>query len=1529
MRKILKLSSPIFFTTFLALLLSFVCVGYSVVLDEPKDKTQNPTAKPEYVQGEVLVKFRDGVDPSTVLGSLNMQSPNIDRIHSIKPVAAKFKKDYKLDKEPGNNGWYSFLGKNYKEISDIPDDKAFEQAYTTMPEVEKGLYRTYKVKLPEGMGVEEAVAKLKDDPNVEFAQGNGKMIPYMTPNDPYYSTSGAWGQSFDDLYGLKKLQCAQAWDLSQGEGVVVAVIDTGIDYNHPDLSVNIWTNADEIPGNGIDDDGNGYIDDVRGYDMSDNDSDPSDYYGHGTHCAGTIAAVGNNNIGVIGVAPRAKVMPVKIFPNATSDVCIQGIKYAADNGAKVLSNSWGPSGRQPSNPALEQAIDYAYSKGCIIVFAAGNAGDEVQYYSPANYSKVITVAATDNNDQQAPFSNYGANIDVAAPGADVLSLRASGTDMYSDGNHFVPAGNTNAQYYRSDGTSMACPHAAGTSALIIKLHPDWTAEQIRNVLKSSSDPIITTTYVGQGRLNAFKAASISTIMPDAKLGELGTADIFDIIGTAGGANFSRYELYAGGGFLPQSWTLLAMSSSPVINGVLCAAFDKRVYASDGFTIKLEVYDTAGRKIEKRLISGRIDQSPITFPLHNDILKRGKVIEIRGSIWADATNIKLEQAKGLSGTPVWTNSGITLTGQREGIIARWDTSVLPHNDFYSLRITLDLPCGTRTDTVDWVYLDDKMREGWPVHISNHGTNWADNEQQMVVADIDLDGCKEVITCEIDSSGEPPDNWNYFLCVYGHDGTLRWKRALPSVGEYPIKIMSQKIPAVGNIDNDPQLEIVITGGTDYRNKSALYAFKSNGDLAAGNWPISALSEFDASNLSTNLIADINGDGKNEIVSMSTIGCNGVLITDGLGNKISSFALPNILHGNLLMPGKGVVGQFDSDGQLEIAVQYDASKLAIFKLDGTILPGWPVDTGGRSVQGALSAGNIDGSGDGLDELMVSVRNTDGSSSLFIYDRSGNLLPGWPVIFSWSPPCSLADFDNDGDLEICLNIGEQLCVYHHTGIVAAGWPQFFTKYYTCSYESPVIADVNGDGAPDIIVSAGGRMMPEYPEALQRKLLGRIVAFGFDGTPIKLNGDPSMDDIYHEGTGFYNGPPPTICDMDNNGKLDIVVSSPYTLGVGRNNRYEKKRCSITAWELEVPYNPLKSPWPMWQCDIGHTGRYVNAKANRSPALAAIGNKTIKVGDLLTFIISATDPENNPLTYSASNLPAGASFNSGTLTFSWTPASNQAGTYNVTFTVSDGSSTDSETITITVNNVNAPPSVGEMTPSAGSSRAGQKWIFSTSFIDNDGYSDIDSVYLHMYLPSGGIAAYFVYSQKVNKIYLGDRYQNYVGGSGPGSADTIENSDIAIDCSQTTITVSGGTLTVNWAVIFKSPLAGNTYNFYLSAMDSNGASSAYLNKGSRTVTSSNNPPVFNLIGSKSVNEGQPLQFTVSATDTDDDALTYSISGLPAGAAFDTATRTFSWTPAYIQAGPYNVTFIVSDGTVSVSEAITITVNDANAPLYLIL
>lgn len=340
-------------------------------------------------------------------------------------------------------------------------EKAFNQLYEKMDEAEKSLYRIWYIDLKDDADVDGLLKDLKENPNIQFAEIDELNNLHYNSNDAYYP----------QMYGLHKTQANCAWDKSEGKDIVVAVLDTGVNYNHPDIKNNMWQN------------GSGHY----GYDFSDNDTNPIDYHGHGSHVAGTIAAIGNNNIGIIGVAPKAKIMAVKIFPNAYDSKIAQALKYAVDNGAKVLNNSWGPSSRRPSAPVLEAAVNYVYSKGGVCVFAAGNSNDDVQYYSPANMPTTIAVAATDSNDDRASFSNWGSKIDIAAPGVNIMSLR-----------------HNNSGYRTMSGTSMAAPHVSGAIALLLSKAPHLHFNRVSDVLKKTSDKINPDKYIGKGRLNLCK-----------------------------------------------------------------------------------------------------------------------------------------------------------------------------------------------------------------------------------------------------------------------------------------------------------------------------------------------------------------------------------------------------------------------------------------------------------------------------------------------------------------------------------------------------------------------------------------------------------------------------------------------------------------------------------------------------------------------------------------------------------------------------------------------------------------------------------------------------------------------------------------------------------------------------------------------------------------------------------------------------------------------------------------------------------------
>ena len=279
--------------------------------------------------------------------------------------------------------------------------------------------------------------------------------------------------------------------------MTIAIIDTGIDITHPDLEDNIWTNSGEIPGNGIDDDQNGYVDDVHGYDFYANDPSPLDENGHGTHCAGIIGAVGNNGQGITGVDWKVRLMPIRFLgPDGSGTMAdaIEAIGYANKMGADVISVSWGSS---TNDPALQDVISQS---NALVVCAAGNSGSDIDntpfYPSSFDSPNVLSVAATDPNDNLAGFSNYGSqSVDIGAPGVGILVCALG------------------ASYNYMSGTSMAAPFVSGVAGLIKADNPSISAAGIKTQILSGCTPVssLTGKVACGGRVNA--AGALGSISP--------------------------------------------------------------------------------------------------------------------------------------------------------------------------------------------------------------------------------------------------------------------------------------------------------------------------------------------------------------------------------------------------------------------------------------------------------------------------------------------------------------------------------------------------------------------------------------------------------------------------------------------------------------------------------------------------------------------------------------------------------------------------------------------------------------------------------------------------------------------------------------------------------------------------------------------------------------------------------------------------------------------------------------------------------
>jgi subtilisin family serine protease len=417
----------------------------------------------------------------------------------------------------------------------------------------------------------------------------------LTVNDPM----------FGNLWGLTKIGCTTAWDTSTGAGIVVAVIDSGIESSHSDLQNQIWSNTGEIPSNSTDDDANGYVDDTWGWDFFNSDNDPTDDHNHGTHCSGTVAAEGNNSTGVVGIAFGAKLMALKgLDASGTGDgnALVNCMNYAVNNGADIMSNSWGGPGYWST---YATTINNAVAAGVVPVFAMGNDNQSGTLHSPSNCPQAIAVAASTQTDGRATFSNFGIKVDVTAPGVAIDS---------------TITGNT---YGTMQGTSMATPLVAGSLAVLISdlngRSVTASVEQIRTILNKLADDQEAPGWdprEGHGRLNLTAMMGVNPALyceanilsPDAS-GPV-TGNSITITGYAAGPRFQDYTVeYAPGiPYDSATWTTLTTSSTAVSNGTL-HTWDISSLPNGRYTIRLTV-----RNDQSTAFTDRID---FVRDTHND------------------------------------------------------------------------------------------------------------------------------------------------------------------------------------------------------------------------------------------------------------------------------------------------------------------------------------------------------------------------------------------------------------------------------------------------------------------------------------------------------------------------------------------------------------------------------------------------------------------------------------------------------------------------------------------------------------------------------------------------------------------------------------------------------------------------------------------------------------------------------------------------------------------------------------------------
>ncbi len=930
----------------------------------------------DYARDELLIKFREGVKIKRVGKNLYL---------------------------PESKQWQNLVGEDLI----VSSRKVFKVREDDSIAKQIGLNRWYLYKFREGVKLEELKSELSNLKIIEAVDFNYKRHLDAIPNDP----------RFEDQWNMEKIMAPEAWDYEVGSSeVVVAVIDTGLNLNHEDLVANLWTNTDEIPNNGIDDDGNGYEDDYNGYDFSDRDPDPTDNttgdgYGHGTMVAGVIGAVGNNGKGVAGLNWECKLMILKIFPQAYVDRSAEAIRYAVDNGAKVINCSYG-GGHEVQ--VEREATEYAYQHNVVICAAAGNNGTEGCEY-PANYPTVFAVGWTARFDNLSPSSNYGECLEFCAPGTAILTT-------YVDGG-----------YKKFMGTSAASPHGAGLAALLFAQNPDATVDYIKMRIRGGCDNIDDANpdkvgKLGAGRINAYYSI-IETSLVQIK--------DFEFIDEGGDHDYQadsgeHLSLYIT--FKNQSWKD-ASNISVTLKKPEGSNYDW-----------IELVDTESTLPD--LASKEEAQNVTAFSLN--------ILE-NAPFNSEAT-LEVEI---VSDDATWVDSFTFSINDPHPPLKNWpkDTGT---DYIYSSPVAVDLIPGDGNEK-NLIIIDGKANlhvfkpdgselNGFPFLVTTDPEDQSNYALSTpAVGDVDNDGDLEIVFAYIHVVNES-DKVSY-IEVIENDGTVApgW----PKEVNKDVKAS----PVLYDLDGDNTLEIIV--GT-YDNKVFIWDYQGNN---FEGWPISFIEDI----FSTPAVSDLDNDGTPEIfIAIRDIDDED---PDYDGRAFLFSPSGDILNGwpknfpTHLYPS-AALADFDQDNELEIitacgdykAEDLDNNFVFVWNKDGTDVPGFPVQVS-NSVYSSPAVGDIDNDG----QLEIAVGTLD--NKIYVIDNDGTVLNGFPVevgdkIYS---SITLADLNNDGYLEIVFGCNDNNL--YAIDINGENLPGFPIEVQGEIFATPLIEDLNNDGFLEITV--------------------------------------------------------------------------------------------------------------------------------------------------------------------------------------------------------------------------------------------------------------------------------------------------------------------------------------------------------------------------------------------------------------------------------------------------------------------------------
>ena len=823
--------------------------------------------------------------------------------------------------------------------------------YLARPSLNPNLKRIYLLRFSPDAPLEALKVAYQQSSLVEIVEYNylrPTLSDTVVPNDPQYP----------EQWNLPLMRLPQAWAIEKGNrNVVIAVIDSGIDYKHEDLAPKTWINPREIPENGLDDDGNGYIDDIYGWDFTDapnlqaegdyleGDNEPIDERGHGTHVAGIAGALPNNGIGIAGVAWECPLMAIRAglslggSSRMQDDDSASAIVYAADNGASIVNMSWGSERR---SFVIQDAVDYAYSRGVVLVAAAGNS-QKPEAIFPAAYRKVIAVASTEQNQQRFYQSNFGASIDIGAPGNVILSTQI------------------NNQYRLLTGTSMASPHVAGVAALLLAKRPTLTQEEIRHILINTADPVyqedsdeLDERFVGAGTVNAERALLASGVL-QARILEpetnSGGSDAITIVGTAGGYKFQSWHLRYAESTVPTEWTPFTQPATTQKIGETLAIWDTTTVPEGIYTVRLTVTAGDGQQTHDQVVLS-VDRTPpqvisltATETLYgersltiftwatDDVTQNTLYYRREGSLapFAPITTTDL-------GTEHSLSLGFDIGNYQFFVESENMTSLKTRQDNGGAYYTVDVTSGYISPSG----FTEKFLNIPPLHIAS------------VTADFDRDGRTEIVGSPLDENTPDNELQAAIFAIY---------ERLPS-GRYEL---AHTVESVENLSN---LEEFITWSVDDTDGDGLLEILATDDsrtfLIESSTPQGYPDRviWETPFLSGGTIADLNRDGLKEIIGADNN--NDRLLVFGYDNAtnthIEKAVLVNETPGSNVFAQRFAIADFDSDGNTELVAGDSEGEIFIYEptpFGGTFQLEWQTQLPLKNIT-QFASGDLNGDGD-----------------------------------------------------------------------------------------------------------------------------------------------------------------------------------------------------------------------------------------------------------------------------------------------------------------------------------------------------------------------------------------------------------------------------------------------------------------------------------------------------------------------------------------------------------------------------------------